>query len=174
RAGARGGVDLPGAGGGRRGQRPGGAGAGPVRGGGPAVHLVRGPARGGLGPLPALHAAAVRAPGRGRGGGPGGAGPAGRGAAPDAGRASGGRAGRLRGGAGARGGPGGGLAGVAARAGAEPALKTDGGERVVVGVNRFTLEQEERYEPLRVDPRIEDRQRAALAALRAERDGAAV
>ncbi|MEU8838936.1 methylmalonyl-CoA mutase family protein [Streptomyces roseus] len=54
------------------------------------------------------------------------------------------------------------------------ARETDGGERVVVGVNRFTLEQEERYEPLRVDPRIEDRQRAALAALRAQRDGEAV
>ncbi|WP_327133296.1 methylmalonyl-CoA mutase family protein [Streptomyces sp. NBC_01343] len=54
------------------------------------------------------------------------------------------------------------------------ARETDGGERVVVGVNRFTLEQEERYEPLRVDPEIEDRQREALAALRAERDGEAV
>ncbi|MFF0213991.1 acyl-CoA mutase large subunit family protein [Streptomyces vinaceus] len=54
------------------------------------------------------------------------------------------------------------------------ARETDGGERVVVGVNRFTLEQEERYEPLRVDPEIENRQREALAALRAERDGAAV
>ncbi|MFE5537427.1 methylmalonyl-CoA mutase [Streptomyces sp. NPDC056492] len=54
------------------------------------------------------------------------------------------------------------------------ARETDGGERVVVGVNRFALEQEERYEPLRVDPEIEDRQRAALAALRAERDGEAV
>ncbi|ROQ96259.1 methylmalonyl-CoA mutase [Streptomyces sp. 2132.2] len=54
------------------------------------------------------------------------------------------------------------------------ARETDGGERVVVGVNRFTLEQEERYEPLRVDPEIENRQREALAALRAERDGEAV
>ncbi|MFD5506198.1 methylmalonyl-CoA mutase [Streptomyces sp. NPDC127051] len=54
------------------------------------------------------------------------------------------------------------------------AQETDGGERVVVGVNRFTLEQEERYEPLRVDPEIENRQRQALAALRAERDGEAV
>ncbi|WP_030154915.1 acyl-CoA mutase large subunit family protein [Streptomyces sp. NRRL S-244] len=54
------------------------------------------------------------------------------------------------------------------------ARETDGGERVVVGVNRFTLEQEERYEPLRVDPEIENRQRQALAALRAERDGEAV
>ncbi|MFE6841552.1 methylmalonyl-CoA mutase [Streptomyces sp. NPDC057686] len=54
------------------------------------------------------------------------------------------------------------------------ARETDDGERVVVGVNRFTLEQEERYEPLRVDPAIENRQREALAALRAERDGEAV
>ncbi|MGW6405908.1 acyl-CoA mutase large subunit family protein [Streptomyces vinaceus] len=54
------------------------------------------------------------------------------------------------------------------------ARETDGGERVVVGVNRFTLEHEERYEPLRVDPEIENRQREALAALRAERDGGAV
>ncbi|WP_327361846.1 acyl-CoA mutase large subunit family protein [Streptomyces sp. NBC_01296] len=54
------------------------------------------------------------------------------------------------------------------------ARETDGGERVVVGVNRFALEQEERYEPLRVDPEIENRQREALAALRASRDGEAV
>ncbi|WP_328763425.1 MULTISPECIES: acyl-CoA mutase large subunit family protein [unclassified Streptomyces] len=54
------------------------------------------------------------------------------------------------------------------------ARETDDGERVVVGVNRFTLEQEERYEPLRVDPAIEDRQREALAALRADRDNDAV
>ncbi|MEV0412038.1 methylmalonyl-CoA mutase family protein [Streptomyces sp. NPDC050448] len=54
------------------------------------------------------------------------------------------------------------------------AQETDGGERVVVGVNRFTLEQEERYEPLRVDPAIENRQREALAALRASRDAEAV
>ena len=33
----------------------------------------------------------------------------------------------------------------------------DGGERVVVGVNRFTLDDEEPYEPLRVDPAIEAR-----------------
>ncbi|MET9882223.1 methylmalonyl-CoA mutase family protein [Streptomyces sp. NPDC006430] len=54
------------------------------------------------------------------------------------------------------------------------AQETDGGERVVVGVNRFALEQEERYEPLRVDPAIESRQREALAALRADRDAEAV
>lgn len=54
------------------------------------------------------------------------------------------------------------------------ARETDAGERVVVGVNRFALEREEPYEPLRVDPRIEARQCAALERLRAERDGEAV
>ncbi|MFD7397369.1 methylmalonyl-CoA mutase [Streptomyces virginiae] len=49
------------------------------------------------------------------------------------------------------------------------AQETESGERVVVGVNRFTLEREEPYEPLRVDPAIEARQCAALARLRAER-----
>ncbi|MEV7444146.1 methylmalonyl-CoA mutase family protein [Streptomyces sp. NPDC091204] len=54
------------------------------------------------------------------------------------------------------------------------AQETEGGERVVVGVNRFALDREEPYEPLRVDPAIEARQCAALARLRAERDAAAV
>lgn len=54
------------------------------------------------------------------------------------------------------------------------AQETDSGERVVVGVNRFRLDEEEPYEPLRVDPAIEARQAARLAGLRAERDGAAV
>jgi methylmalonyl-CoA mutase N-terminal domain/subunit len=54
------------------------------------------------------------------------------------------------------------------------ALETDAGERVVVGVNRFTLDEEEPYEPLRVDPAIEAQQAARLAALRAARDSAAV
>ncbi|MFJ6463796.1 methylmalonyl-CoA mutase [Streptomyces sp. NPDC091387] len=54
------------------------------------------------------------------------------------------------------------------------ALETDSAERVVVGVNRFRLDEEEPYEPLRVDPEIEDRQAARLARLRAERDGDAV
>ena len=35
------------------------------------------------------------------------------------------------------------------------AQEIDAGERVVVGVNRFTLDEEEPYEPLRVDPAIE-------------------
>ncbi|HEY5134832.1 MAG TPA: methylmalonyl-CoA mutase family protein [Candidatus Nanopelagicales bacterium] len=50
----------------------------------------------------------------------------------------------------------------------------DSGERVVVGVNRFRVDEEEHYEPLRVDPAIGDEQCARLAALRADRDQAAV
>jgi methylmalonyl-CoA mutase N-terminal domain/subunit len=50
----------------------------------------------------------------------------------------------------------------------------DGGERVVVGVNRFAVDVEEDYEPLRVDPAIGAGQAARLATLRAERDGEAV
>jgi methylmalonyl-CoA mutase N-terminal domain/subunit len=49
------------------------------------------------------------------------------------------------------------------------ANEIDAGERVVVGVNRFTTESDEPYEPLRVDPAIEAEQRARLATLRAER-----
>ena len=44
----------------------------------------------------------------------------------------------------------------------------------MVGVNRFRLDEEEPYEPLRVDPAIEAQQAARLARLRAERDQAAV
>ncbi|MFI1175460.1 methylmalonyl-CoA mutase [Streptomyces melanogenes] len=54
------------------------------------------------------------------------------------------------------------------------AQETDRGERVVVGVNRFRLEAEEAYSPLRVDPEIEARQGARLARLRASRDAGAV
>ena len=50
----------------------------------------------------------------------------------------------------------------------------DAGERVVVGVNRFVLDQEDPYEPLRVDPAIEAAQTARLADLRVRRDAAAV
>ncbi|MFV0462200.1 MAG: methylmalonyl-CoA mutase [Nostocoides sp.] len=53
-------------------------------------------------------------------------------------------------------------------------LQIDSGERTVVGVNRYTLDEEEHYEPLRVDPQIEADQRARLAELRAGRDQAAV
>ncbi|MFE0813039.1 methylmalonyl-CoA mutase, partial [Streptomyces sp. NPDC058848] len=54
------------------------------------------------------------------------------------------------------------------------AQETDSGERVVVGVNRFQLDEEEPYEPLRVDPAIEAQQAQRLARLRAERDQQAV
>jgi len=54
------------------------------------------------------------------------------------------------------------------------AMSVDDGSRTVVGVNRFTVEEEERYEPLRVDPSIEADQRERLAALRALRDSAEV
>ncbi|MFF8725353.1 methylmalonyl-CoA mutase [Streptomyces sp. NPDC015171] len=54
------------------------------------------------------------------------------------------------------------------------ARETDSGERVVVGLNRFRLEAEEPYEPLRVDPAIEARQVERLARLRAGRDQGAV
>ncbi len=54
------------------------------------------------------------------------------------------------------------------------AKEIDSGERTVVGVNRFTVDEEEHYEPLRVDPAIEVDQRARLERIRAERDQAAV
>jgi methylmalonyl-CoA mutase N-terminal domain/subunit len=54
------------------------------------------------------------------------------------------------------------------------ARQIDDGERVLVGVNRFTLDEEEHYEPLRVDPDIEAKQSTRLATLRAGRDQAAV
>jgi methylmalonyl-CoA mutase, N-terminal domain len=54
------------------------------------------------------------------------------------------------------------------------ALSSDSGERVVVGLNRFVLDVEEHYEPLRVDPAIGAEQSARLARLRSDRDGAAV
>ena len=47
------------------------------------------------------------------------------------------------------------------------ANQIDNGERVVVGVNRFTIDEEEAYEPLRGDPAIEAGQAARLATLRA-------
>ena len=50
----------------------------------------------------------------------------------------------------------------------------DSGDRVVVGVNRYQSQQEDRYEPLRVDPSIEQDQRERLRALRDKRDNDAV
>ncbi|MEV8596882.1 methylmalonyl-CoA mutase family protein, partial [Streptomyces sp. NPDC052012] len=54
------------------------------------------------------------------------------------------------------------------------AQQTDAGERVVVGVNRFQLGEEEPYEPLRVDPAIEAQQAERLAKLRAWRDASRI
>jgi methylmalonyl-CoA mutase N-terminal domain/subunit len=50
----------------------------------------------------------------------------------------------------------------------------DSGERVIVGVNKFTVNDEPSYAPLRVDPAIEREQAERLAVLRASRDGAEV
>ena len=49
------------------------------------------------------------------------------------------------------------------------AREIDAGERTVVGVNRFTTEEDEPYEPLRVDPAIEENQVRRLESLRAAR-----
>ncbi len=50
------------------------------------------------------------------------------------------------------------------------AQEIDSGERTIVGLNRFRLDVEDPYEPLRVDPAIEKQQHERLAALRAGRD----
>jgi methylmalonyl-CoA mutase, N-terminal domain len=54
------------------------------------------------------------------------------------------------------------------------AREVDSGERKVVGVNAYASEHEEPYEPLRVDPAIEQQQAARLAELRDRRDSAEV
>jgi methylmalonyl-CoA mutase N-terminal domain/subunit len=54
------------------------------------------------------------------------------------------------------------------------ALGIDSGERIVVGLNKFQAAQEEKYDPLRVDPQIEADQHARLTDLRSRRDQAAV
>jgi len=54
------------------------------------------------------------------------------------------------------------------------ALEIDHRERTIVGLNRFTVDQEEPYVPLRVDPQIEREQVARLTTLRQERDNDAV
>jgi methylmalonyl-CoA mutase N-terminal domain/subunit len=54
------------------------------------------------------------------------------------------------------------------------ALEVDSGQRVVVGLNRFTVDTEDDYQPMRVDPAIGVEQARRLARLRAERDGGAV
>jgi methylmalonyl-CoA mutase N-terminal domain/subunit len=52
------------------------------------------------------------------------------------------------------------------------AREIDAGQRVIVGVNRFTHAGDEAYQPLRLDPAIEQEQAARLADLRAGRDAA--
>jgi methylmalonyl-CoA mutase N-terminal domain/subunit len=52
--------------------------------------------------------------------------------------------------------------------------EVDAGQRVVVGVNRYMLEDEEPIPTLRVDPALEGKQIGRLQAARAGRDGAAV
>jgi methylmalonyl-CoA mutase N-terminal domain/subunit len=52
------------------------------------------------------------------------------------------------------------------------ARQIDAGQRVIVGVNRFTTSGDEAYQPLRLDPAIEREQAERLAKLRADRDGA--
>ena len=49
-------------------------------------------------------------------------------------------------------------------------LAVEEGERVVVGVNRFTTDQEQTLDMLRVDPAVSDQQKARLAQVRQERD----
>jgi methylmalonyl-CoA mutase, N-terminal domain len=54
------------------------------------------------------------------------------------------------------------------------AKQIDSGERVVVGLNRHRSELEDPYEPLRVDPAIEQQQADRLARLRERRDNGEV
>ena len=53
------------------------------------------------------------------------------------------------------------------------AQEIDSGQMVVVGLNRFTDDGDEPYQPLRVDPAIEQAQAQRLARLRETRDSAA-
>jgi len=52
--------------------------------------------------------------------------------------------------------------------------EVDRGRRVVVGVNKFTVKEEQTGEILKVDPAVRQRQMERLAALRARRDNARV
>ena len=49
-------------------------------------------------------------------------------------------------------------------------LRVESGERVIVGMNRFTATEEEPVEIMRIEPRGEEEQRRRLAKVRAERD----
>ncbi len=52
--------------------------------------------------------------------------------------------------------------------------QVEGGERVIVGVNRFQVEEPPPVNLLRVDPAVQEAQRRKLAAVKARRDQAAV
>ena len=54
------------------------------------------------------------------------------------------------------------------------AQEIDSEERTVVGVNRFTIDVDDPYEPLRVDPAIEEQQAERLARLRSSRSSSDV
>jgi methylmalonyl-CoA mutase N-terminal domain/subunit len=54
------------------------------------------------------------------------------------------------------------------------ALSIESGERIIVGQNRFAIESEEHYDPLRVYPAIGAQQSERLATLRATRSSADV
>ncbi len=54
------------------------------------------------------------------------------------------------------------------------AMQVEKAERVIVGVNKFEMAEEEKYEPLRVDPKIGEIQKAKLAKIKANRDNLAV
>jgi methylmalonyl-CoA mutase, N-terminal domain len=54
------------------------------------------------------------------------------------------------------------------------AQEIDSGDRVIVGVNRFTVDDHEPYEPLTMDPAIAAEQAERLERLRASRDNATV
>jgi methylmalonyl-CoA mutase, N-terminal domain len=56
----------------------------------------------------------------------------------------------------------------------QAAMEIESGDRVVVGLNRHRLATEDPYQPLQVDPAIEDSARARLAALRSSRSSAEV
>ncbi|MFD3619369.1 methylmalonyl-CoA mutase [Streptomyces sp. NPDC058676] len=60
------------------------------------------------------------------------------------------------------------------RAAYQTQRETDDGRRVVIGVNRHRIDDDEPYEPLRVDPSVEVDQVRRLEKLRADRDGAVV
>jgi methylmalonyl-CoA mutase N-terminal domain/subunit len=52
--------------------------------------------------------------------------------------------------------------------------EVDSGERVIVGMNRFRLDEDERIETLRIDPALEQKQIDRVRAVRARRDASEV